>query len=72
MNTMIDAVPHQEAVTGGQPEEAAGGGRVFFSSVRRSMEYEDEIILVSVGVVHLALGVLTLGARAPGQPLHRL
>jgi ethanolamine utilization protein EutA len=26
------------------------GGRVFFSSVRRSMEFEDEIVLVSVGV----------------------
>jgi len=26
------------------------GGRVFFSNVRRSLEFEDEIILVSVGV----------------------
>ena len=29
---------------------ASEGGRVFFSSVRRSMEFEDEIVLVSVGV----------------------
>ena len=26
------------------------GGRVFFSNVRRSLEFEDEIVLVSVGV----------------------
>ena len=30
--------------------EAAEGGRVFFSNVRRSLEFEDEIVLVSVGV----------------------
>ncbi len=30
--------------------EEPAGGRVFFSSVRRSLEEEDEIILVSVGV----------------------
>ena len=30
-----------------QPPE---GGRVFFSNVRRSLEFEDEIVLVSVGV----------------------
>jgi ethanolamine utilization protein EutA len=30
--------------------EEAAGGRVFFSNVRRSMEEEDEIILLSVGV----------------------
>ena len=29
---------------------AAAGGRVFFSNVRRSLEGEDEIVLVSVGV----------------------
>ena len=29
---------------------AEEGGRVFFSNVRRSLEFEDEIILVSVGV----------------------
>ena len=29
---------------------APSGGRVFFSNVRRSLEFEDEIILVSVGV----------------------
>ena len=28
----------------------AAGGRVFFSNVRRSLEFEDEIVLVSVGV----------------------
>ena len=26
------------------------GGRVFFSNVRRSLEFEDQIVLVSVGV----------------------
>jgi len=31
-------------------QEAPVGGRVFFSNVRRSLEGEDEIILVSVGV----------------------
>jgi ethanolamine utilization protein EutA len=31
-------------------QEAPAGGRVFFSNVRRSLEGEDEIILVSVGV----------------------
>lgn len=30
--------------------DAEAGGRVFFSNVRRSLEFEDEIILVSVGV----------------------
>ena len=30
--------------------EASAGGRVFFSNVRRSLEFEDEIVLVSVGV----------------------
>jgi ethanolamine utilization protein EutA len=30
--------------------EEARGGRIFFSSVRRSLEIEDEIVLVSVGV----------------------
>ncbi len=29
---------------------AGEGGRVFFSNVRRSLEFEDEIVLVSVGV----------------------
>ena len=28
----------------------AEGGRVFFSNVRRSLEFEDEIRLISVGV----------------------
>jgi ethanolamine utilization protein EutA len=31
-------------------EREAAGGRVFFSNVRRSLEFEDEIVLVSVGV----------------------
>ena len=31
-------------------QEAVEGGRVFFSNVRRSLEFEDEIVLVSVGV----------------------
>jgi ethanolamine utilization protein EutA len=31
-------------------QPAPEGGRVFFSNVRRSLEFEDEIILVSVGV----------------------
>ena len=31
-------------------QEAPAGGRVFFSNVRRSLEGEDEIILISVGV----------------------
>ena len=31
-------------------EDTAAGGRVFFSNVRRSLEFEDEIVLVSVGV----------------------
>jgi ethanolamine utilization protein EutA len=31
-------------------DEAPAGGRVFFSNVRRSLEFEDEIVLVSVGV----------------------
>ncbi len=30
--------------------KSADGGRVFFSNVRRSLEFEDEIVLVSVGV----------------------
>ncbi|MFM8768909.1 MAG: ethanolamine ammonia-lyase reactivating factor EutA [Rubrivivax sp.] len=30
--------------------EEAAGGRVFFSNVRRSLEFEDEITLISVGV----------------------
>ena len=30
--------------------QAEAGGRVFFSSVRRSLEFEDEITLISVGV----------------------
>lgn len=32
------------------PQDNPTGGRVFFSSVRRSLEVEDEILLVSVGV----------------------
>ena len=32
------------------PQDNPEGGRVFFSSVRRSLEVEDEILLVSVGV----------------------
>ena len=35
---------------GGVTTEPADGGRVFFSNVRRSLEFEDEIVLVSVGV----------------------
>jgi ethanolamine utilization protein EutA len=31
-------------------ESETGGGRIFFSSMGRSLEFEDEIILVSVGV----------------------
>ncbi|MBC7470517.1 MAG: ethanolamine ammonia-lyase reactivating factor EutA [Ramlibacter sp.] len=40
------------AEPGGRQEAAdeAAGGRVFFSNVRRSLEFEDEIRLVSVGV----------------------
>ena len=34
----------------GSPQEDPVGGRVFFSSVRRSLEVEDEILLISVGV----------------------
>jgi len=42
------AQPERE---GAQPErDSSQGGRVFFSNVRRSLEFEDEIILVSVGV----------------------
>ncbi len=37
-------------VTAPKQQEAPVGGRVFFSNVRRSLEGEDEIILVSVGV----------------------
>jgi ethanolamine utilization protein EutA len=46
--------------------EAPAGGRIFFSSVRRSLEEEDEIKLTSVGVdigsstSHLAFSRLTL------------
>jgi ethanolamine utilization protein EutA len=50
MNSLVESLPHRETVTGGRAEDSATGGRVFFSSVRRSMEFEDEIILVSVGV----------------------
>jgi ethanolamine utilization protein EutA len=50
MNALVESLPHIETVTGGRAEDSASGGRVFFSSVRRSMEFEDEIILVSVGV----------------------
>ncbi len=39
-----------EAPAGGLAPEAPAGGRVFFSNVRRSLEFEDEIVLVSVGV----------------------
>ena len=38
-----------EAPEGGSAA-APEGGRVFFSNVRRSLEFEDEIVLVSVGV----------------------
>jgi ethanolamine utilization protein EutA len=31
-------------------EDGTAGGRVFFSNVRRSLEFEDEITLISVGV----------------------
>src|SRR5438270_6412259 len=47
-------------------EDASQGGRVFFSSVRRSLEVEDEIRLVSVGIdigsstTHLVLSRITL------------
>src|SRR3954451_1200374 len=47
-------------------EDASEGGRVFFSSVRRSLEVEDEIRLVSVGIdigsstTHLVLSRITL------------
>ena len=34
----------------GTPPDEPVGGRVFFSSVRRSLEVEDEILLISVGV----------------------
>ncbi|MFM9967388.1 MAG: ethanolamine ammonia-lyase reactivating factor EutA [Burkholderiales bacterium] len=37
-------------VTSGTPQDEPAGGRVFFSSVRRSLEVEDEILLISVGV----------------------
>jgi len=36
--------------TAGAPQDEPVGGRVFFSSVRRSLEVEDEILLISVGV----------------------
>ena len=36
--------------TAGTPQDEPVGGRVFFSSVRRSLEVEDEILLISVGV----------------------
>ena len=39
-----------ETTTSATAQEAPVGGRVFFSNVRRSLEGEDEIILVSVGV----------------------
>jgi ethanolamine utilization protein EutA len=39
MSADLAATPH-----------APAGGRVFFSNVRRSLEFEDEIVLVSVGV----------------------
>ena len=35
---------------GGTAVQSSEGGRVFFSNVRRSLEFEDEIVLVSVGV----------------------
>jgi ethanolamine utilization protein EutA len=39
------------ALAGGAADPSAStGGRVFFSNVRRSLEFEDEIVLVSVGV----------------------
>ena len=47
-------------------ENASEGGRVFFSSVRRSLEEEDEIRLVSVGIdigsstTHLVFSRITL------------
>ena len=34
----------------GTTQGAPVGGRVFFSNVRRSLEVEDEILLISVGV----------------------
>ena len=39
----------QDDGSAGTPDEPVGG-RVFFSSVRRSLEVEDEILLISVGV----------------------
>ncbi len=36
--------------TAGAPQDEPVGGRVFFSSIRRSLEIEDEILLISVGV----------------------
>ncbi len=36
--------------TSGAPQGEPAGGRVFFSNVRRSLEVEDEILLISVGV----------------------
>ena len=39
-----------ETTTCATAQEAPVGGRVFFSNVRRSLEGEDEIILISVGV----------------------
>ena len=52
--------------SGAEPEGRAEGGRVFFSSVGRSLEEEDEIRLTSVGVdigsstSHLVFSRLTL------------
>ena len=38
------------AADAGVADSPPAGGRVFFSNVRRSLEFEDEIVLVSVGV----------------------
>ena len=42
-----DAIQAPQVAEATQPHP---GGRVFFSNVRRSLEFEDEIVLVSVGV----------------------
>ena len=43
-------IAEDDGQSAGTTQGAPVGGRVFFSNVRRSLEIEDEILLISVGV----------------------
>lgn len=66
MDQSVQPVNHPQSIVPTAAANPAQGGRIFFSNVRRSLEFEDQIVLVSVGVdigsstSHLVFSRLTL------------